>query len=91
MKTTDPAMRTLGRTRCRGYNAPVSMSDSTELRALAKRLGNPLAADGEEPAADVIAGPLRDRATADDRESARVSLERKLRDAKAAQTSQPEA
>ena len=61
------------------------MSDTSELRALAKRLGNPLAVDDTAPAIDSRAMPRRDRATADDRQSARASLDRKLRAAKAAE------
>ena len=61
------------------------MSDSTEFRALAKRLGNPLIAETGAARAEVILqSGDRDRAVAADHESARASLDKKLRAARAA-------
>jgi len=53
---------------------------SDELRDLAKRLGNPIAAADTAPATVDTAIRPSDRATADEREP-RASLERKLRTA----------
>ena len=71
------------------YNAG-AVADTSELRALALRLGNPLAPAGKASSADVVVTRSVDRATADDRESPRASLEKKLEAAKAAARQQSE-